>query len=311
MKAITAELVSGFVPQLAADANKYTRGMCELVVGQEAYAGAAVLAVRAASCMGAGYVRAYTCPQAAAALRVVQPSAVAQDFPEFAKRRHEASAEKPAAVVVGCGFDGGNQAAKLVFDVLSRSKAPVLVDGGGLAVLASDEGRAMLCERADQGYVTVVTPHAGEAAKLIDSLLMDDGSRTAMSALTVITSAANTETDFQQAANAWFIAHAFKVTCVLKGPRTYIADTQTPDMKGVLELSCGTPALAKAGTGDVLAGAIGSLLATGMPATQACALGTYIHAQAGVLAAQQTCALCVTTEDVLESLPQAMVKLLG
>ena len=74
----------------------------------------------------------------------------------------------------------------------------------------------------------------------------------------------------------------------------------------MLVLTCGTPALAKAGTGDVLAGSIGSLLARGMEPKDACALGAFVHARAGVLAAADSAELCVTTEDVLVHLPHAI-----
>ena len=74
MKTITSKKAARLLPGLLPDDNKYTRGLCELVVGDPIYAGAGVLAVMAATRMGAGYVRAYTSFETAAALRVVQLS---------------------------------------------------------------------------------------------------------------------------------------------------------------------------------------------------------------------------------------------
>ena len=92
----------------------------------------------------------------------------------------------------------------------------------------------------------------------------------------------------------------------MKGPNTYIADGNEECADEVIELACGTPALAKAGTGDVLAGIVASLLAQGMDPKDACILGTYVHAQAGVLAAAESSQLCVCAEDVIAYVPSAI-----
>ena len=252
----------------------------------------------AATRMGAGYVCVYTCSEAAAALRVVQPSCVCWPFDTFAECDHPSSSRHPRAVVVGSGFAAGEASTDIVVDVLRHAQEPALVDGGGLAALANDEGAAALRERFVAGYPTVITPHGGEAARLLS--VFDSADVQAARAH------AKKRGVPEAAADALFIARAFGVICVLKGPDTYIADGNEETADDVMVLTCGTPALAKAGTGDVLAGAIGSLLARGMDPKDACALGAFVHARAGVLAAADSAELCVTTEDVLAHLPHAV-----
>ena len=305
MKTITSKKAVRLLPGLLPDDNKYTRGLCELVVGDPIYAGAGVLAVMAATRMGAGYVRAYTSFETAAALRVVVvlqeewgESCVCQPVDTFVEHRHAACEGRPCAVVVGSGFAVSDAAKATVLDVLRLTQAPVLVDGGGLATLATDEGASALRERFVAGLPTVITPHRGEADRILATLNTEE----------VQASRARCEKKGIPAAafDALLIARAFGVICVLKGPDTYIADGNEESADDVFVLTCGTPALAKAGTGDVLAGSIGSLLARGMEPKDACALGVFVHARAGVLAAADSAELCVTTEDVLAHLPHAI-----
>lgn len=298
MKTITSKKAARLLPGLLPGDNKYTRGLCELVVGDPIYAGAGVLAVMAATRMGAGYVRAYTSFETAAALRVVQPSCVCQPVDTFVEHEHAVREGRPCAVIVGSGFAVSDASKATVLDVLRLTQAPVLVDGGGLAALATDEGASALRERFVAGLSTVITPHRGEADRILATLNTEE----------VQASRARCEKKGIPAAafDALLIARAFGVICVLKGPDTYIADGNEESADDVLVLTCGTPALAKAGTGDVLAGSIGSLLARGMEPKDACALGAFVHARAGVLAAADSAELCVTTEDVLAHLPHAI-----
>lgn len=295
MRRIDAKQAARAFPALRSDANKYTRGVCELVVGSERFAGAAVLAAKAANRMGAGYVKVYACEQVAAALHVVQPSSVVLPVREFSEEPHDADARHPRAVVVGCGMAGAAEETRLVLEVLADTRAPVLVDGGGLAALACDQARAVLGRRSAAGLATVVTPHGGEAARL--ARFIDDGSGRYGTNCT-----ASPQT-------ALALARAYGVICVLKGPDTFIATGDEASFDDAAVMDAGTPAIAKAGTGDILAGAIGSLLAQGCDPFDACAAATFIHARAGVLAAAATGDSFVTAEDILDYLALAAAAL--
>ena len=285
---VDAAFAQACLPVLEEDANKYTRGLAELVVGSDRFPGAAMLACQAANAAGAGYVRAYVPTKAAQVLLAVQPSAVACGQEEFSWYSHEASSHHPLAVVVGCGMSGADTENDLVKDVLERVKAPVLVDGGGLSALASQEAAQLLRARAQEGFATVITPHGGEAYRLLKALAPDQADAFRQGQLPPYDAAE-------------LLAQATGATCVLKGPDTFIVHGEE-----LLVMCEGTAALAKAGTGDILAGLIGSLLAQGADARAACAAGTFLHARAGVLAAQAHSARCVTAEDVLAHVAPAV-----
>ena len=294
MRTIDASFVKELVPRLRPDMNKYTRGTCELVVGDRTYPGAGVLATKAATRMGAGYVKAYTSDRTAIALRITQPSAVAVPFKQYGIECHAQDESHPSATVVGCGLAGTEGNMTLVKNVIAAAAVPLLIDGGGLTAIATESGFAALAEHCVNGYPAILTPHGGEAIRLAAMLPRND----------------KVPRDFNDpAALALEIARAYDAVCVLKGPRTYVARPTDESVDEVGVFSGGTPALAKAGTGDILAGCIGALLSQGMEPCAAAELGVVIHGEAGVLAAQELGEFCVTAEDVLRLLPKAVGKL--
>ncbi len=303
MRSINEALAAQLMPQLDSEANKYTRGTCELVVGDCAYPGAGVLAAMAATRMGAGYVKVYTSAEAVRALHVLQPSAVASDFKQYALECHAQDDRHPSATAVGCGLRGTEENIALVKRVISVAAVPLLLDGGALSALATKEGSAALAEHKAAGFPTVITPHGGEAARLLKPLSdfrQEDAS----------VSREADATRCSVAHDALRLARAYDVVCVLKGPRTYIAAPED-DLDDVRVFREGTPALAKAGTGDVLAGCVGALLAQGLSPIDASALGVFIHGRAGVLAAKEIGEFGVTAEDVVRMLPRAARTLVG
>ena len=232
------ELVA-LVPLPADDANKYSRGTLAAIVGSERYPGAACLAAYAGQRMGAGYTEVFTSPSAVPLVQGFRPSLVVRPRAALKANLPAAKPGKPRAYLVGCGFDAEDvEAEKLVHFVLKHADAPVLVDGTGLDALVSAKGRRLLRRRFLNGNPTVVTPHAGEAARLARpfDLPVDD-----------------------PCALAEALSLAYGVIAVVKGPVTYLSDGEQ-----TVRMAHGTPALAKAGTGDVLAGMTAALLAQGL-----------------------------------------------
>ena len=275
-----AELAA-LVPHPAADANKFTRGRIVVVGGSAAYPGAAALAARAGQRMGAGYTEVFCATESAPVVRAARPSLVVRPWEGLAAGDLVAArANKPVAVVVGPGIDAADAAcAGPVFAALGARSA-VLVDGGALSLLASAEGREAALARAAHRLPTVVTPHAGEAARLAAPFDLPTGDAAAL---------------------AQGIARAYGAVAVVKGPVTWVSDG---DQAACMDE--GTPALAKAGTGDVLAGIIGGLLAQGAAPFEAAFLGATIHARAGRAAAERLTDVCVVPEDVAEAIPQVV-----
>lgn len=217
--------LAALLPQPARQAHKYTRGVLGVVAGSADYPGAAVLTCRAALAAGVGMVRYLGPPEVA---RLVQ-----QWCPEVVCSSGSVAEARVQAWVVGPGTGPGHE------DQLARARdaiasgLPVVADAGALPVLPDTLGPHV-----------VLTPHAGELAALLTRLGYETG-RDA-----VETSTLETVTRAAEVTGA---------TVLLKGATTLIA---APD-GGMFSQSEGTPWLATAGSGDVLAGIIGALLAQG------------------------------------------------
>lgn len=285
MNPYSNDKLRALLPYPKREANKYSRGRLVVVAGSSAYPGAACLAALAGQRMGAGYTEVVTEEAAIAFVRIAGPSLVVRNEATWAGPASVVSSPiRPCALAVGSGFDPDEgRSSGLLYRSLDGADAPVLVDGGALAALSSDEGRALCRERFLAGKQTVVTPHGGEAARLAAPLGLpcDDPSRLAM-----------------------LLSLAYGVVVVLKGPDTWISDGEES-----YRMDEGTPALAKAGTGDVLAGMVGSLLAQGLDPFDACVLATTLHARAARFAAQEQTSISVIPEDVIEHLPKAIMSL--
>ncbi len=326
------ERIASLLVHPATDANKYTRGKLVVVAGSGAYPGAACLTSFAAQRMGAGYVEVICDPKSADVVRASRASLVVRSWDSWrfadSAELTEQHADHPAACVIGSGFDAhGKTEQKLTLAALREVAAPLLVDGGAISVLATSEGIAAAHERAERGWSLVVTPHGGEAARMeyaarlgadanaADRSGVDDSTQAdrAQAGTPAGTPAGNTPTqslagtptqDAAQADRAQALASAYRCVVALKGSDTYLSDG-----KRTVVMLQGTAALAKAGTGDVLAGMIGALLAQNVNPLDACVAGTTVHAKAGCDAADRLGDISVTAEDVIASIPSVIYDL--
>ena len=287
------------LPHPAADANKYTRGHLSLVAGSAAYPGAACLAAAAGERTGAGYTEVFCAGKSMITVRGWRPSLVVRDWRAWKPAKAPAPRPgHPTACVIGCGFDAAETSlTSLLMETVRSWEAPLLIDGGALALLANATGLRLARERAAAGRATLLTPHGGEAARLAQ------GAREALEEAEVAATR-GTRSPLAEAAAALSpaLAEAYGAVVALKGPVTFIA---SPD--GTAEvMDRGTSALAKAGTGDVLAGMIGALLAQGLDPRDAAALGCALHAEAGRAAAAAFTDICASAEDLVTFLPEAI-----
>ncbi len=281
------------LPLPAPDANKLTRGKLTLIGGSGDYPGSVCLAGKAALYAGAGYVECACSEVAVPLVRAFAPSLVVRAWDgadahvlgvDVVDPRHpKACAIGPGMVADGALQDG------LVAQMIEGCAHPLVLDGGALRTVAERELASALRTRAERGAATVMTPHGGEAAALarIARIEVPDQSGYA----------------HEVARFARSLSDAFASHVLLKGPTSFVA---SPVEEDVLLMDEGTPALAKAGTGDVLAGAVGALLAQGVDPMAACALAAMVHAHAGRIAAERMGVISVTAEDVLDALPAAI-----
>ena len=274
------------LPHPSMTANKYSRGKCVIFAGMVRYGGAAVLATRAAQRMGAGYVSVFTGAGNEALVRGAAPSAVVGTWSTAVFARLEPSTPaKPLGYVVGPGFDSFDSDTRSVTSAALKAQAPAVIDGGAISALVSRQAQGLLEKRRSAGISTVITPHLGEAVKLYRGLGF-------------------AEMPGEPADLAQALARELGVIAVVKGPLTFIADGAE-----VVCMDRGTAALAKAGTGDVLAGMVGALLSQGLAAKDAAILATTLHAEAGRIAADTFTDISATPEDVIECIPRAIMAL--
>jgi NAD(P)H-hydrate epimerase len=284
----TAEEYSTLLPVPAPDIHKNARGRLLVIAGSAHYPGAAVLAARAAMRSGAGYV---TLAVPDSIVHVAQSHLIAAPvvgLPASAGRSFSSAAATMAldlasdydAVVLGPGITVADGAAAMARTVATQLTKPLLVDADGLNAFV--DATHLFEERQ---FPTVLTPHPGELARLL-------GTRTSRVQADRVSSSAR-------------LAGPQRAV-VLKGAGTITS----ADGRQVINTS-GSPALATAGSGDVLSGIIGAFLAQGLGPLEAGALGAYVHGRAGESAAAELTPMCVTAEDIDRFLPVAMGQLLG
>jgi hydroxyethylthiazole kinase-like uncharacterized protein yjeF len=222
--------------------DKYTQGVTGVLAGSSTYPGAAVLCTGAAVAATSGMVRYSGSAH----------SEVLAHWPEVIASPTPAAAGRVQAWVVGPGLGTDQTGAAALWFAL-ETDLPVLVDADGLTILAAHPH--MLASRRAP---TVLTPHAGEFARLAGAPPGDD-----------------------RIGATRKLADALGATVLLKGNVTVVAD---PGGRVYLN-PAGQSWAATAGSGDVLSGMIGTLLAAGLPAAEAAAAAAFVHARAAALSA--------------------------
>jgi hydroxyethylthiazole kinase-like uncharacterized protein yjeF len=260
---VTAEILQR-VPRKQERDTKYSAGSVLVVGGAPGLTGAVCLAAEAAVRADAGYVAVAT---PAASLPVVEVRLL--EAVKAPLERVDELAGRAGAVAIGPGLGRGDEERALVRRLLAELELPAVVDADALFDL----------EPADWPAPRVLTPHSGELGRLLgeDSHWVDAHRLEAV----------------QRAAGK------YRCVVLLKGADTLVASPG----EGVLVSAAGTPALATAGTGDVLTGVVAAFLAKGMDAQLAAAAAAFAHGRAAGLVPHQR---GVIASDVIASLPDAL-----
>jgi hydroxyethylthiazole kinase-like uncharacterized protein yjeF len=240
------ELFGSFLPPRDFATNKGTFGSLAVVGGDTGMCGAPILAARAALYTGAGKVH----------VALLGAGAPPYDPPHPELMLHavdDLPLDKMDALALGCGMGHGERATRVLHDVLQLD-VPKLFDADALNLISKDSTlAAAVTARGVQGDPCVLTPHPLEAARLLG------------------TEVVRVQRDRLAAARA--LAARFASVVVLKGTGTVIA---APDGRLTINPT-GNAALATGGTGDVLGGMIGALLAQHLPGYEAALAGVYLH----------------------------------
>jgi NAD(P)H-hydrate epimerase len=279
------DLVAGLLPERELDSHKGTFGTALIAAGSLNYTGAALLAGTAAYRVGAGLVTLAVPEPLHSALAGQLPEATWILLPHEDGFISEKASEillnhihRATAFLIGPGIGSHISTRKFVETMISAVKLPTVIDADGLRHLAQiqDWHKKLF-------PLSALTPHAGE-----------------MSALTGLS-----KEDIQASRNEIALKYAkeWGHVVVLKGAFTVIA---SPDGKMTI-IPVASPALARAGTGDVLAGLIVGLRAQGLDGYSAAVAGAFIHAKAGLIAADDLgVTASVLATNILNSIADVM-----
>ena len=290
VQAITQRWVARHLPPRPSRAHKGDFGRVLVLAGSIDYPGAALLTALGAMRAGAGLVRVATAESVAARLASAIPEitwmALDEEAPGLISpggwRRVTTEAARFDAVVLGPGLGSQPATQRRARQFTSTIAVPAVIDADGLNALA-DGSRWWQGLRAP----LVLTPHPGEFARLTGQPppASEDDEARAEAAL--------------QAATRW------DLVVVLKGAHSVVAEPGGT----VLASAIGTPALATAGSGDVLAGAVGAFLGAGCEPMAAAACAVAVHGAAGLMAAERIGSAGVMARDIAALLPEAIEQL--
>ncbi len=276
------------LPQRRPDGNKGTFGKLLLIAGSQGMCGAAYLCALAAYRSGIGLVKILTVEENRTVLQTLMPEAIVTVYDprkltgmgedSLQKSQLESHCDWADAIVMGPGLGQEAWVDKLVETVLAHVYVPMVLDADGLNAVARNPGLIR--------YFTeniVVTPHMGEMSRLTGKTIQE-------------LKGASLEEARDYAAGTG-------AACVLKDAVTVIADKE-----GTAYINTsGCSAMAKAGSGDVLAGIIGTLLAQGMEVAEAAAYGVYVHGLAGEQAAEKLHERSVLAHEIADCLPEVFM----
>ena len=274
----------GLLPSRPAESNKGTFGRVLCGCGSYGMAGAAYLAAKAALRMGAGLVEILTPKCNLPILQTLLPEAIVSVYDE--EQPSSIDVEKAVGradvIVCGCGL-GVSQTSRFVLSHVLRASAstPTVHDADELNLISRNPSLLKYAKGK------IITPHPAEMSRL-----------TGMSVCEIVSSYEQTATDF---------AKAHGLICVLKGHNTRVCDGG----ERIYINNSGNSALATAGSGDVLAGIIGGILAQSRGeeslSTLECAcLGVYIHGLCGEVASAELSEYSVIASDIIDALPRVL-----
>lgn len=187
--------------------------------------------------------------------------------------------DKADVLVIGPGISQNKSTQQLICKIIKNCPKPIVIDADGLNALA---GQLNILRRAKyEGRKAIITPHTGEMSRL-----------TGLSAAYI---------NKNRKSVAKKLATDYNITVILKGHNTVVADK-----KDIYINKTGNPGMSTAGSGDVLSGIIGALLAQGLNAFSAAKYGAYIHGLAGDLGAKEKTQLGLIASDITDKIPAAI-----
>ena len=270
------DLFLGF-PKRKKNSHKGSYGKVLMIAGSKGMSGAAYLSAKAAYAVGAGLVQIYTHEENRVILQQLLPEAIITTYDTFDSEHLEKLIQWADVIGIGCGLGKSDTAERVMQYTLKRALVPCVVDADGINILSKhmewiEETNALI----------VLTPHMKEMSRMLQCSVR--------------------ELIEQRMEKLHAFVERYKVVCVLKDARTLVAKEHR---NTYLNLS-GNAAMAKAGSGDVLAGVIVGILAQQCePYTSAC-LGVFLHGLAGDMARDKKGAYSVLASDLVAEISSVL-----
>lgn len=283
--ALTADNVAPLLSRRDRYGHKNSFGHTLLIGGSPGKLGAISMASRACLRVGTGLVSVATWEDGFESLMAklddeIMAVCLSFEDKQYAKYKEEVS--DFSSIVVGPGMGTGEKAQRLFRDLLDFYHGPLVIDADGINLLSDPSTRKLLANRK---YPSVLTPHPGEMARLMNANTKD---------------VLNNPKDFVEKA-----AEETNAVVLLKGATTFISAGE-----GQLYLNhYPNDGMATAGSGDVLAGMIGGIIGQGMNARDSVCLGVFMHSYSGQIAADKLGHRAMTASDIIHNLGEAFLKI--
>lgn len=267
------------LPKRKANSHKGSYGKVLMITGSRGMAGAAYLSAKAAYTCGAGLVQIYTEESNRAILQQLLPEAIISAYENYNEAQLKRLLKWADVVCIGCGLGQNAVSEELLKGTLKFCTVPCVIDADGVNLLACHLELLRMTETP-----IVLTPHMKEMSGVLGcsvSELADERFERLLS-----------------------FTGQYPVVCALKDSRTVVAER----MKPFFVNTAGNQAMAKAGSGDVLAGVVTGLLAQHMDAYESTVLGVYLHACGGDEAKNLLGSYSVLAEDLIAGIGRSMKK---
>ncbi|MBE6634646.1 MAG: NAD(P)H-hydrate dehydratase [Ruminococcaceae bacterium] len=286
---IDAEYVKGHLPKRPCDSNKGSFGRALIIAGSEQYMGAAHLVLGAALRGGAGYVELVSEECVWNTVILKYPELIYTRIPSIPMLsaddcdRIMARAEAASAILIGPGCGKSRALADLVMALVRGQGGPVIIDADAINSIAEYYEDAIACLREARRPV-ILTPHPLEFSRL--------------------TGIPTNEVSNARLESAYGLSLDTSATVLLKGAGTVVTDG-----KEIMINTTGSSALAKAGSGDALAGFMVSLLSMGAEPLAAAAIAAYVHGRAGQILAEELSEYGVTPSDLAPVMARVLAEI--
>ena len=256
------------------ESHKGDYGRIGIIGGSVGMLGAMYLSSYGALRSGAGLVYAILQKDLARDLNIKGTELITKEADELSVYRK--AQEGLDSLVIGPGFGRGNRQREIVEDCILNFKNPIVLDADALNILATN--REILKNRK---YKTIITPHPGEMSRLFNTSI--------------------DEIQNKRESYAKRFSNEYGVITILKGHHTIVTDGER-----LYTNHTGNPGMATGGSGDILAGIIGSFLTQFKDSFEACVLAVYVHGLAGDIARDKKGEYGMIATDIIDALPEAI-----